>query len=137
MPLRPTRALAAGLAAALLAPLAGCKTTAPHGTEALAINTALAVAVAGVSRANGGCVATCTNGLACNPKTGLCEKPPDFKCLGTDPATGLCDTRPEDMAAAQAAEASKSPLPPWLGISPASGGTPPPPAEASPKPFTP
>jgi hypothetical protein len=128
---RPLAALIALLG--LQAGLAGCKTTAPNTLAAASINTALAVGVATISRANGGCI----NGLVCNPKSGLCEKAPDFKCLGPDPATGLCDQRPEDMAAARAAEANKSNLPPGLGISPATGSVPPPPADASPHPFTP
>jgi hypothetical protein len=135
---RAPRLLAAILAACALAgPLAACKTSAPSTGASMAINTALAVGVATLSRANGGCIAVCTNGLVCNPKSGLCERAPDFKCLGPDPATGLCSNRPEDMAAARAAEAASTSLPPGLGISPATGSVPPPPAEASPKPFTP
>jgi uncharacterized protein YceK len=138
MPLRTLRPLALALAAlSLPAGLSGCKSTAPHTGPAMAINTALAATVAAVSVASGGCVAVCTNGLVCNPKSGLCEKPPDFKCLGPDPATGLCDKRPEDMNAARAAESRSSTLPASLGISPATGSVPPPPAESSPKPFTP
>jgi hypothetical protein len=120
--------------AALLLALAGCKTSAPHGMEAAAINTALAVAVAGVSVANGGCVAICTQGWTCNPKTGLCEPPVAFKCVGGNLNSGLCANRPDDLTTAQPGATGPGALPANLGISPATGSVPPPPAEASPRP---
>jgi hypothetical protein len=120
----------------LLLALAGCKSSAPNTMPAMAINAGLAAAVAGVSLANGGCIATCTQGWVCNSKTGLCEAPVEFKCVGGDLNSGLCSNRPEDMAAARAAQGAHPTLPANLGISPATGSTPPPPAEASPRPPT-
>lgn len=121
--------------ALLLLALGGCTTSAPHGMESAAINTALAAVVAGASVANGGCVAMCTQGWVCNPKTGLCEAPVEFKCVGGNLNSGLCSNRPEDMSAAQAGTPnSAGSLPASLGISPATGSAPPPPAEASPRP---
>jgi len=121
-------------AALLLLALAGCKTSAPYGMEAAAINTALAVAVAGVSVANGGCVAQCEPGRVCNQKTGFCDPAPEFRCVGGNLNSGLCSNRPEDLSAAQAGSPASGSLPASFGISPATGGTPPPPAEASPRP---
>jgi hypothetical protein len=121
-------------AAVLLLALGACKTSAPHGMEAAAINTALAAVVAGVSVANGGCVAQCEPGRLCNQKTGLCDPAPEFRCVGGNLNSGLCANRPEDMSAAQLGTPANSALPSNLGISPATGSTPPPPAEASPRP---
>ncbi len=132
----PPLAPALLLALALLPGLAACKSSAPHTMSAVAINAALAAAVAGGSVAKGGCVATCTQGWTCNPKTGLCEAPVEFKCVGGDLSSGLCSNRPEDLSAARAAQGSNPALPANLGISPATGTTPPPPAEASPRPAT-
>jgi len=121
-------------AALVLLGLAACKTTAPHGMEAAAINTALAVAVAGVSVAHGGCVAMCTQGWTCNQKTGLCEPAPEFKCVGGNLNSGLCSNRPDDLSTARPGATGPGSLPANLGISPATGSVPPPPAEASPRP---
>ena len=121
-------------AALLLLALAGCKTSAPHGMEAAAINTALAAMVAGVSVANGGCVAQCEPGRVCNQKTGFCDPAPEFRCVSGNLNSGLCSNRPEDLSAAQAGSPASGSLPSRLGISPATGSTPPPPAEASPRP---
>ncbi len=118
----------------VLLALAACKTSAPHGMEAAVINTALAAAVAGVSVAHGGCVAMCTQGWTCNPKTGLCEPQPEFRCVGGNLNSGLCSNRPEDLSAARAGSSASGSLPATLGISPATGSVPPPPAEASPRP---
>jgi hypothetical protein len=118
----------------LVLALAGCRTSAPHGLESAAINTALAGVVAGVSVSQGGCVAICTQGWVCNPRTGLCEAPPEFKCVGGDLKSGLCSNRPDDLSTGQGGAPGTSSLPANLGISPATGSTPPPPAEASPRP---
>jgi hypothetical protein len=126
-----TRPLSAAL---LLLSLAGCKTSAPYGMQAAAINTVLAATVAGVSATHGGCVAMCTQGWVCNPRTALCEKPPEFKCVGGDLNSGLCANRPDDLSASQPGAPGSGSLPASLGISPATGSTPPPPSEASPRP---
>jgi len=121
-------------AALLLLVLGGCRTSAPYAVQSAAINTALAVAVAGASVSSGGCVAMCTQGWVCNPKTGLCEAPPEFKCVGGNLNSGLCSNRPEDLSTAQPGTTGPGSLPAGLGISPATGTVPPPPAEASPRP---
>ncbi len=120
--------------AVLLVALAGCRSTAPYAMQSAAINTALAAAVAGVSVANGGCVAQCQPGTTCNGKTGLCEPTPEFKCVGGNLSSGLCSNRPDDLSTTQPGAVSNLPLPANLGISPATGTVPPPPAEASPRP---
>jgi hypothetical protein len=121
-------------AALLLLALGGCKTSAPHTMSAAAINTALAAAVAGVSVSQGGCVAQCEPGRACNPRTGLCDPAPEFRCVAGNLNSPLCSNRPEDLSAAQAGNPVYNSLPATLGISPATGSVPPPPAEASPRP---
>jgi hypothetical protein len=118
----------------LLLALPGCRSTAPYAVQSAAINTALAAAVAGVSVTHGGCVAMCQNGTVCNPKTGLCEPPPEFRCVGGNLNSGLCSNRPDDLSTAQPGAFGPGSLPPSLGISPATGTVPPPPAEASPRP---
>ena len=121
-------------AALLLLALSACKSTAPYAVQSAAINTALAAAVAGVSVANGGCVAQCGPGTSCNQKSGLCEPAPEFVCVGGNLNSGLCTNRPDDLSTAQPATAGPGSLPANLGISPATGTVPPPPSEASPRP---
>jgi hypothetical protein len=60
--------------AALLLLVAGCASSAPYTIPAAALNTALAGGFSAAQRSMGGCYATCTNGTACNPRTGFCEK---------------------------------------------------------------
>jgi hypothetical protein len=122
-----------GLATLLLA-LVACKTTAPHGVESAAINTALAVTVAGISVAQGGCLAQCQPGTTCNQKSGLCEPTPAFRCIGGDLKSGICSNRPDELSTGQPLPFGPGSLPGSLGISPATGSTPPPPAESSPRP---
>ncbi len=122
------------LAALPLLALGACSSSAPHNMSSMAVNTALAAAVAGASVAHGGCVAMCTQGWVCNPKSGLCEAPVEFKCVGGDLNSGLCSNRPDDLSASQPGAPGTGTLPANLGISPATGGTPPPPSEASPRP---
>lgn len=134
--LRATLSMMARLhhAALLLLALGGCRSTAPYAVQSAAINTALAAAVAGVSVANGGCVAQCQPGTVCNPRTGLCDPAPEFKCVGGNLNSGLCANRPDDLSAAQPGTTGPGSLPASLGISPATGTVPPPPSEASPRP---
>ena len=118
------------LAAVVLVAVAACKSSAPYTVPAAALNTGLALGAAGVQRAQGGCYAVCTNGTVCNPKNGLCEPAAagDQYC---EPAPGggvRCV--PLEIGKAQ-----KNPLQPaaGVGVSPATGTVPPPPAEASPR----
>jgi hypothetical protein len=60
------------LAAALLSVL-GCRTGQVSNLTGAITMTALAVGASAASRAAGGCIAVCTGGTACNPRTGLCE----------------------------------------------------------------
>jgi hypothetical protein len=62
---------AAALALAILA--AGCASSAPYTIPAMAINAGVAGGFSAAARAAGGCYATCTNGTACNTRTGLCD----------------------------------------------------------------
>ncbi|HET9554024.1 MAG TPA: hypothetical protein VFP50_13730 [Anaeromyxobacteraceae bacterium] len=123
----------AALAAALLLTLAACRSSAPYTLPAAILNTTLAVGAAGVSRANGGCVATCTHGTTCNPRTGFCEAappPPPPQCR-VEPGGLRC--LPLGVPAVEQPQAGKEPPPTVpFGVSPATGSTPPPPAEASP-----
>ncbi len=111
----------------------GCRSSAPYTVPAAALNSAVAVGAALGQKAAGGCYATCTHGTACNPRTGLCEaasasevcdqgETGAVRCV---PVMGVGVTRPVEAA---------TPAPPPVGLSPATGSVPPPPAEASPKP---
>ena len=124
--------LAAALCAALVA--AGCKSSAPYTIPAAAINSGLAVAASAVTRASGGCYAQCVAGTVCNPRTGFCEQPAAV-CLGqpSDPPSCLARTGSSMGTAAQVPGASGITDSP-VGISPATGSVPPPPASASPTP---
>jgi hypothetical protein len=72
--------------AALL--LAGCHTGSANTMAGAGVITGLALGTSAVSRASGGCYAVCTNGTACNPKTGWCEALP---CLGRCSADEHCE----------------------------------------------
>jgi hypothetical protein len=74
------------LPAALL--LAACHTGSANTMVGAASMTSLAVGAAAVNRAAGGCIALCTNGTACNEKTGLCEVLP---CRGQCGADEHCE----------------------------------------------
>ncbi len=54
-----------------------------------AIGTALGLTAAGVSRASGGCYASCPVGTTCNEKTGYCEELP---CRGQCGPNEVCET---------------------------------------------
>lgn len=68
--------------------LAGCITGSSNTMAGAAVMTAAGLGAAAVSRASGGCVAICTNGTACNPRTGLCETLP---CRGQCGAGEHCE----------------------------------------------
>jgi hypothetical protein len=95
--------------------------------------TALGLASSAVSRASGGCYATCQQGEQCNERTGLCERLPcRGQCLpGEVCQESLWDTK--CLPDASAAAVSTGALPP-----PAGQGAAPPPAPgqdpADPKP---
>jgi len=52
------------------------------------INTAIAVGASAVSRSQGDCYASCTNGTTCNHATGLCDPLP---CHGLCAGNESCD----------------------------------------------
>jgi hypothetical protein len=111
--------------------LAGCASTAPHSAAAAAINSGIAVGAGAASRSAGGCWAICTDGLVCNPGTGWCEKPKPTVAADCPPGAAANDLRCRPWPA----HTVVSPAPAGtgvIGVSPATGTTPPPPAEASP-----
>lgn len=115
----------------------GCKSSAPYTIPSAAINTALAAGVSAAQRSAGGCYAQCVAGTICNPRTGFCEQPAAI-CLGqpSDPPSCLARSGATMGTATQvpgAAGVTESPI----GISPATGTVPPPPAGASPAPTRP
>jgi len=127
------------LAAALLAPLAAlalpaCSSSAKYTVPAAAINTGIAVGAAAASRASGGCIAVCAYGTFCNPNTGLCETgPAPTTVCQESPGGGLRCVPVEIPTVAQQQPGHEPSIGP-LGVSPATGSAPTPPAEASPKP---
>jgi hypothetical protein len=130
---------AAAVLGAFLA--AGCASSAPYTAQAAAIDTGLALGVSAMERAAGGCYAVCTNGTVCNPRTGWCEKgevpaPGANEVCQQEPGGGL-RCLPLDVSSISREEtpAGRPPSPVGaVGISPATGRAPPPPAEASPAP---
>jgi hypothetical protein len=114
--------------AALALAAVSCKSSAPYTVPAAAINTGLALGAAAAQRSQGGCYAVCTHGTVCNPKTGLCESTSADVYCEPDPAGG---TRCVPL---QIGRKEPAPQPAaGVGISPATGSVPPPPAEASPR----
>ncbi len=121
-----------GRATILLAVLvgSGCKSTAPYSLPAAAINTGLAAGVSALQRTAGGCYAQCVGGTVCNPASGFCE-PRGTVCLGLESDPASCTLRPGAAptmgTAATVPGAGGETLFP-VGISPATGSVPPPPA---------
>jgi hypothetical protein len=68
--------------------LAACATGSSNTLAGAAVTTAAGAGAAALSRANGGCIAMCTNGTICNPRTGLCEVLP---CRGQCGASEHCE----------------------------------------------
>jgi len=56
--------------------LSACKTGSPDTAIGAATMTAAAIGASAASRAAGGCIAMCTGGTVCNPRTGLCDPAP-------------------------------------------------------------
>jgi hypothetical protein len=119
---------------AIVLMLAGCKSTAPYTVPAALLNTGVAVGASAAQRASGGCYATCTNGTACNPRTGYCEPTSAQELCAESEGGGMrCVPMAAPVGAEQKAEPPSGGLRPPVGLSPATGSVPPPPAEASPK----
>lgn len=57
---------------------------APGAVSGAVINTAAAATASAISRANGGCYASCPPGTRCDPKEGLCEPIPCRDLCSTD-----------------------------------------------------
>ncbi len=119
-----TRSALAALALLAVA----CKSSAPYTVPAAALNTGIALGLAGASRANGGCYAVCTNGTVCNPRNGLCESPSADLYCEPAPAGGM-----RCVPLQIGKEQKSAPPASGIGVSPATGSVPPPPAEASPR----
>jgi hypothetical protein len=80
------RGIRAALISLLLA--AACHTGSANTFAGAAVMTGLAAGSAVAERAAGGCIAACTNGTVCNPKSGLCEVLP---CRGRCGAGEHCE----------------------------------------------
>jgi hypothetical protein len=128
-----TRSPLAPLALMFLAALVGpaCASSAPYTLPAAAIGTGVAVGAAAVSRASGGCIATCAYGTFCNPHTGLCETGPTPTSVCQDAPGGGMRCVPVEVPAVSQQHAGPAATSP-VGVSPAMGSTPPPPSSASP-----
>ncbi len=88
--------LRAGLLAVLVY---GCAASTLVGA---AVTTGTAASLSAAQRKLGGCYATCTGGTICNPKSGLCEKPPplEHRC-GDGSFDGKCAPgEPSDVTSA-------------------------------------
>jgi hypothetical protein len=113
--------------AALLA-LGACASSAPNTLPAAIVYTGFAVGAAVARRAAGECYVPCTYGTVCNPKSGLCESAaPDVVCQEAPGGGTRCV--PLQLGKQEPERPRSSPV----GISPAIGTVPPPPAEASPR----
>jgi len=77
----------AGLLA--VAGFAACHTGGASTLAGASTMTALALGASAAERSAGGCYAMCTNGTACNPRTGLCEVQP---CRNQCTAAEHCET---------------------------------------------
>ena len=121
------RALAAGL---VLAALASCRSTAPYTVPATALNTAAAVGLSAQQRLKGGCYAACTNGTVCNTHTGYCVPASEGNVCIEDGSGGM---RCTPFAISGTASPAPPPTGLTIGVSPATGSVPPPPAESSPR----
>jgi len=124
------------LAATLLAfltvlVLPACASSERYTVPAAAINTGLAVGAAAASRAQGGCIAMCTNGTFCNPHTGLCEAGPQPTTVCQDAPGGGMRCVPVEVPTVSQQHSGPAATSP-VGVSPAMGSTPPPPSSASP-----
>lgn len=84
-----TRKTFAALVSGLL--ISGCVTQAGavSPVAGAAIMSTVALGAAGVSRAGGGCYASCPTGTVCNARTGLCDTLP---CRGRCSSTERCET---------------------------------------------
>lgn len=116
------------LAAVALAALAACGSSAPYTVPAAAVNTGLALGLAGAQRAGGGCYAVCTNGTVCNPRNGLCESAKADVYCEAAPGGGMRCVPLQIGKERPASQPSAG-----VGVSPATGTVPPSPAEASPR----
>lgn len=122
------------LAIALLL-AAACRSSAPYTVTSAILNSAIAVGAAAGQRASGGCYADCTNGTACNPRTGYCEPiRAQEACEGGEVGSLRCAPALAPLGTGRKAEPQTTGgLVPSPGVSPATGAVPPPPSEASPR----
>jgi hypothetical protein len=63
----------------------GCAGASAGAVGSAVLNTAIAAGASGVSRAQGGCYASCPAGTTCNGETGYCDTLPcRGRCLGNE-----------------------------------------------------
>lgn len=115
--------------------LGACGSTAPYALPAAGINTAVGLAASARARAQGGCYATCTGGMRCNPRTGFCEAVPPGACQDPQACAEVeaawrraSPGTPALSTAARGKSGRPGDLLPGLGVSPLSGTVPPPPS---------
>ncbi|BDG01275.1 hypothetical protein [Anaeromyxobacter oryzae] len=113
--------------------LAGCGSTAPYTVGAAAINTAVAVGASAAQRAEGGCYAMCAHGTVCNPRSGLCESRQAGEYCEEAPGGGVRCIPVDVRGMTREGQGGGKASPVGAGVSPATGSTPPPPNEASPR----
>lgn len=132
-----------GLVPVLALMAAACRSSAPYTLPSAVVNTAIAAGVSAQRRAEGACFAVCTNGTACNPRTGFCEPAAcGGKCQAwetcVETETGLGHCVASSSPAISERQRDRADLPggftPGLGVSPATGTVPTlPPEKASPE----
>jgi hypothetical protein len=107
-----------------------CASSAKHTVGAAAINSTVALGAAAAQRAGGGCFAVCANGTICNPRTGLCDAQPSAQVYCEEAPGGGFRCVPLEIGKEERSRGAS-----WkpIGVSPATGSVPPPPAEASPR----
>jgi hypothetical protein len=118
---------------ALLVGLAGCASSAPYTLPAAILNTTLAVGAAAAQKSSGGCIATCTNGTVCNPRTGTCERVETADvCVPQADGSLRCVPPGTDIVVTEQAPPPAGVIPENLRVAPTTPPAPPPPADSSP-----
>ncbi len=120
----------------LLLAAVACGSSAPYTIPAAVLNSAVAVGVSAQQRAAGGCYATCTNGAVCNERTGFCEPAPcvgncgNEICEATPSGTVRCTPAWRPVLISKQPPGTEKPgeVAPGVGVSPATGRAPTPPA---------
>lgn len=115
----------AGIRALFLAALAllssACATASSNTLAGAVVGTTVGLGIAATSRALGGCVAICTNGTSCNPKTGWCERaaPPAVDHRGERCQQTFAEVKCEPAAVAGVSSVAPAAVAPQLPLLPA------------------